>query len=566
MAWKKKVSGNSDGSTVTDSINNGNIIVDGQEVKIYDDANIVNVLNDKADVNHSHTLTQIEDIDATGKADGYILQYDSTTQKTKFQPLPSGTGSGATNLNGLTDVDVTTTVPKNGDSLGFEDGIWKPTNITNGGAKAPQVPGTLMLKPHPLAKNPVLTKDSVTDVTAGFVADPFIVFENGIFYMFFEILLGASYGATTSGKGIIGYATSPDGIEWTYKKILDMSVDGVHWSYPQVFKDENGDWWMIPQRTTQGLTLWKATSFPEVWVKDADLFTIGTHDDATIFQWKGLYYIFDYTGSAVNLWYSSTLQSTNWTPHPMNPIFTSAAHGSHTRGGGRVIVYDDCMDWVIQGTDSGYYGETLKQCRVSKLTTTEFEYAFNDRPLLKNVGNNNWNALGMHQVDVMWTDNGTMPIVVVDAAAWTIGIYTLANKTQEYYSGYLASNIVSNTASSGIPFTSKGYYTGYSFNYTNSTFTAPVNGLYRVNVRLTFETPPPAGAYFNIQIGGKAEKTFIVPSGIGTTYPYSIENSVSLYLKNNEAVVLKLFNAGGTATITSSKTRTFFTIELLDEM
>jgi hypothetical protein len=48
--------------------------------------------------------------------------------------LPSGTGSGATNLDGLSDVDVTTTTPSEGNSLVYKSGIWKPGTISNGGS------------------------------------------------------------------------------------------------------------------------------------------------------------------------------------------------------------------------------------------------------------------------------------------------------------------------------------------------------------------------------------------------------------------------------------------------
>lgn len=94
---------------------------------IYNDIGEVEVdMQFKADVEHNHTLNQMSDIDYTTKANGYVLTFDSTLNKTLFKPLPSGSGSGATNLDGLTDVDVSTTVPTHGDVLTFADGIWKP--------------------------------------------------------------------------------------------------------------------------------------------------------------------------------------------------------------------------------------------------------------------------------------------------------------------------------------------------------------------------------------------------------------------------------------------------------
>ncbi|MDH7506383.1 MAG: hypothetical protein QHH15_01145 [Candidatus Thermoplasmatota archaeon] len=79
--------------------------------------------------------------------------------------------------------------------------------------------------------NPVLTKYNISDIKAEFIADPFIIYENGTFYMFFEIY-------TFSSSGVIGLAESNDGINWSYKQVvLD---DFYHLSYPCVFKYNRG--------------------------------------------------------------------------------------------------------------------------------------------------------------------------------------------------------------------------------------------------------------------------------------------------------------------------------------
>ena len=62
--------------------------------------------------------------------------------------------------------------------------------------------------------NPVLTGKDVKDIDAKFVADPFMVVEDGRFYMFFEVLNRAT------SQGDIGYAESDDGRKWEYRKIV----------------------------------------------------------------------------------------------------------------------------------------------------------------------------------------------------------------------------------------------------------------------------------------------------------------------------------------------------------
>jgi hypothetical protein len=51
-------------------------------------------------------------------------------------------------------------------------------------------------------RNPVLTAEDVTDVPAGFVADPFLVEESSTWYLFFEVY------NTHSQQGDIAIATS----------------------------------------------------------------------------------------------------------------------------------------------------------------------------------------------------------------------------------------------------------------------------------------------------------------------------------------------------------------------
>ena len=73
-----------------------------------------------------------------------------------------------------------------------------------------------------------LFAEDVSDVPARFVADPFMLQDEGTWYMFFEVM------NTRTNRGGIGLATSNDGLKWTYKRIaLD---EPFHLSYPHVFK------------------------------------------------------------------------------------------------------------------------------------------------------------------------------------------------------------------------------------------------------------------------------------------------------------------------------------------
>ena len=74
--------------------------------------------------------------------------------------------------------------------------------------------------------------------------------------MFFE-------AADTTGKGHIGLATSPDGLQWTYDRIV--LTESFHLSYPYVFKYD-GIYYMIPETYhANSIRVYQATNFPYDW-------------------------------------------------------------------------------------------------------------------------------------------------------------------------------------------------------------------------------------------------------------------------------------------------------------
>ncbi len=72
--------------------------------------------------------------------------------------------------------------------------------------------------------NPVLTSREVNDVSAAFVADPFMISVSGSWYMFFEVF------NRETNKGDIGLAVSKAGFDWKYQQII--LSEPFHLSYP----------------------------------------------------------------------------------------------------------------------------------------------------------------------------------------------------------------------------------------------------------------------------------------------------------------------------------------------
>ncbi|HEY9640576.1 MAG TPA: hypothetical protein V6C57_08830 [Coleofasciculaceae cyanobacterium] len=238
-------------------------------------------------------------------------------------------------------------------------------------------------------KNPVLTAEDVTDVNAYMVADPFMVWEQEQWYMFFEVM------DDRDRKGVIGLATSRDGSKWTYQKIV--LNEPFHLSYPYVFKWKE-DYYMIPESyQANAIRLYKATNFPAQWSFAKDLLNGSDYVDSSIFQFNNHWWLFTTSTQSdiLRLYYTSDLLG-DWIEHPKSPIIQSNAHIA--RPGGRVIVWGDKIVRYTQD-DAPHYGNQVRAFEITLLTTAHYqEKEISGNPILKASGSG-WNHTGMHNID-----------------------------------------------------------------------------------------------------------------------------------------------------------------------
>ena len=262
--------------------------------------------------------------------------------------------------------------------------------------------------------NPVLTGKDIDDIDARFVADPFMVIENGNYSMFFEVM------NRETSHGDIGYAESQDGVKWKYGGII--IDENFHLSYPYVFKWK-GNYYLIPESHKDlSIRLYIASSFPGKWKYIGNIMAGHRYIDPSIFRFNNKWWLFaSIPGNDVlNLYYSYKLR-TGWVSHPMNPIVKFDKNIS--RPAGRVLIYDGNIYRFTQDDDPSY-GIQVFAFKITKLSENSYEEKIlSEEPVVKMTGEG-WNAAGMHHVDVQ-EDKGRWIATVDGKSKWASVIFCL---------------------------------------------------------------------------------------------------------------------------------------------
>jgi len=241
--------------------------------------------------------------------------------------------------------------------------------------------------------NPVLTAKEVTGVRASFVADPFMIVRQSVWYMFFEVM------NDETKQGDIGLAVSPDGLKWTYKQIvLD---EPFHLSYPYVFQWKD-TYYMVPEsRQASSVRLYRADPFPLRWLPVTTLL-YGDFVDPSVVSYRNRWWIFVSHGKEsdeLRLYYANTLEGP-YTEHPKSPIVVRNARIA--RPAGRIVVLDNRLYRFAQD-DYRTYGNQVTAFEIIDLTPARYEEReVTSGPVLRASGSG-WNAEGMHHVDLHQT-------------------------------------------------------------------------------------------------------------------------------------------------------------------
>jgi hypothetical protein len=259
--------------------------------------------------------------------------------------------------------------------------------------------------------NPVLTRTDVLDVSAAFVADPFMVKHNGAWYMFFEVM------NEKTNRGEIALATSATGLDWTYQQIV--LNEPFHLSYPYVFEWKN-EYYMLPESyKANAIRLYKALDFPARWSFVGNLITGKDYVDPSIFSFGNKWWLLTSLGTPplraeiLRLFYADRLTGP-WSEHPKSPVVNGNLHAA--RPAGRVIVSHSKIIRYAQDC-CPFYGSQVRAFEITDLTTRSYEETeIEGSPVLKGSGGG-WNESGMHHLDAH-LENDKQWIACVDGWCW----------------------------------------------------------------------------------------------------------------------------------------------------
>lgn len=278
----------------------------------------------------------------------------------------------------------------------------------------------LKLTPHSSAtRQPVLSATDVTDATAKFVADPFLVRKGGQWLMFFEVLNSGTK------RGEIAYASSDDAIGWRYEKIILR--EAFHLSYPYVFEVDQC-FYMIPESSeARSIRLYRAVDFPEKWVLVTELLR-GDYRDSSLIHKDGRWWLFALRNNSVlSLHFADELLGP-WTEHPLSPLTKDPRL---VRPAGRIIQDGNRL---LRYSQDGQltYGHSVVASEITELTPLSYaENLTSDLPII-GPSRQGWNANGMHQIDAQNDENGRW-IAAVDGKyirrsfAWRRGARAIVN-------------------------------------------------------------------------------------------------------------------------------------------
>lgn len=248
--------------------------------------------------------------------------------------------------------------------------------------------------------NPRFRVGDIPTPQSDFVADPFLVRNGSLWYLFFEM-----YNRERD-KGEIGVAVSNDLCNWHYKGVALR--ESFHLSYPQVFK-AGGAFFMVPEsRQAKEIRLYQAQDFPLKW-KLKKIIKQGEYSDPTLAFYDRRWWVFANIAPYGLAILSASRLDGDFVFHKSSPFYLGDS--SRARPAGRILTIDGKLHRFVQDNRSGY-GKSVRLTKVTKLNLHEFEEEIlKPDPFLSGSGSG-WNGFGMHHVSAEQLSDGSWVAVV----------------------------------------------------------------------------------------------------------------------------------------------------------
>jgi len=200
-------------------------------------------------------------------------------------------------------------------------------------------------------------------------ADPFVIARNNKHYVYIEEMEYEQYRGRISV-----FEIEADG---SYTVPQPAIKEDFHLSYPFLI-EHDGELWMMPESNTdRSLRLYRCTRFPDQWEWVMNLMEGKKYVDATLHFQDDLWWLYVNMGAhqtlskrdEVNLYYAKDFRTSDWTPHPYNPI-VSDVHSA--RPAGNLIKHNGRLLRPSQN-NSRYYGYAYNLNEVLTLSTTDYK-------------------------------------------------------------------------------------------------------------------------------------------------------------------------------------------------
>lgn len=199
-------------------------------------------------------------------------------------------------------------------------------------------------------------------------ADPFPVEADGRRYIFLEQQFNRK-------NGTLGYIELFDDL--SHSEFVPVLEKPYHLSYPGVFRHE-GVWYLVPESHENGsIDLYRASSFPVKWEFHSTLINGITAVDSTLLFHGNVWWLFTSAqdggnglNSSLSLYYSDVFPSTDWKPHPANPV----ARGAGWSRMAGAVIRDEKTGRLVRPAQSCVreYGEHLVLREITELTKTGY--------------------------------------------------------------------------------------------------------------------------------------------------------------------------------------------------